>query len=149
MSVIEIQHDLFVINRTSRVPVSAGWFICPDAKTTAENQLLVFDLPGVVATHDSGQRSKWLLNGIDKIALCIDGDQSRIPSKALIENASHILVELTNSGRLFPQEIGKVIYANAWSKGADAAFNGQLLSSNMYAFGTVQFDAWRDGWFSH
>lgn len=141
------QIDLFEEpNNEQRISIVAGWFIVPDQSTTAENQELVFDVQGAKAQHHTGQKSVWIINGIDKSVFYSNGDPYRVPSKDIIDRASNILINLTKAKKLFPSPLESVIYSNAWSKGAQCGFNNESSSNNLYPKGSVEYNAWFAGW---
>lgn len=140
------QIDLFFSATDRVIPVASGWFIAPSKKSTVVNQSLYFDLSGIPSTYYAGQKSEWVLNGIEKSAFYADGDPDRIPSKAIIDQASDLLIKLTNAGELFPETLERVIYYHAWEKGANAGFENMPEVNNPYDFGSPEFKAWSDGW---
>lgn len=143
------QADLFSASVQGAISVQSGWYLVPSKESTAESQIMIFDVPGLHSNYYQGQKSEWIVNAIDRIAFYKCGDPERVPSKAEIELASDILVSLTEAGALFPQALEKVIYMNAWEKGADAGFRGEPKEANIYEACTPQFEAWIDGWESN
>ena len=97
---IKTQSSLF--SDSSLIDLSNGWKLEVNPETTAQNQILIFDVPGAKAAHHTGQKSTWLINGIKRRASYVRGDDSRKPPKKIIEQGCELLKELTDSGRLFP-----------------------------------------------
>lgn len=93
--------DMFDSTQANRVAVLNGWFIEYSKASTAEYQHLVFDSPSAKSTYHGGQKSIWIINGVDKTVFYCDGDPERTPSKTTIETASDILLDLTEKGLLF------------------------------------------------
>ncbi len=136
------QIDCFECNFRNLIPVLSCWYLNPSRQSTAEIQELIFLAPGL-------NSSFWIINALDKTITYLEGDHTNCPTSEVIDEASAMLMTLTKQCLLFPLPLEKVIYNNAWCKGAEKGFNNDDITSNPYGLNTIGHQAWLDGWVSN
>lgn len=136
------QIDCFESSFRNLIPVLGCWYLHPSKQSTAEYQELIFLAPGLKSSY-------WILNAIEKNITHFEGDHSNRPTADVIDEASSMLISMSKQLLLFPLPLERVIYNNAWSKGAEKGFNNDDVSSNPYELHTLEHKAWLDGWISN
>ncbi len=137
------QIDLFYNN--DLIQVADGWFLKLRKESTAQNQQLIFDVPGAKAMHHTGQKSYWLIDGIAGEVYYSNGDCSRKPSKNVVQIAIDKLKEATDSGLLFPATWNGLLEDYAYSNGYDSGFDSNPSRCNKYKEGSREERLWNEG----